>query len=406
MEKLRSDCGMEHGRDARVAPGVSAYVPETGDDEVLPDAPRFEEAPKDSLSSPPAPALFSVEPVPLTRYCPHVTKEACMEARGAQRCCEDVHFRRIKHPQTAREPNADCHFLQLCRFSTTTCRFQHWEIDDVLAAAGRRPTAPPLRFCAAAAARVPERLRAIPEPQWICADLSPAGLDLATLGEFGVVMMDPPVRQHPFNVRHNSNHRLLGSVTTLADPHPLDTLKWAIGIDVPYDTLTDSQLRELNVASLQTDGYLLLWVTGRAMELGRRLLTAWGYARESELCWIKLNLMQNLVRTGRTGHFLNHSKEHCLIGVKGDPPLGAPGVRRDCDVLVSELRESSRKPEEIYGVAQRLWPGARCLELFARQHNVGKPGWVAVGNQLDGVRVVDPALRRRLSERYPRVEFT
>jgi len=217
VEKLRSDCGMEHGRDARVAPGVSAYVPETGDDEVPPDAPRFEEAPKDSLSSPPAPALFeeapkdslssppapalfSVEPVPLTRYCPHVTKEACMEARGAQRCCEDVHFRRIKHPQTAREPNADCHFLQLCRFSTTTCRFQHWEIDDVLAAAGRRPTAPPLRFCAAAAARVPERLRAIPEPQWICADLSPAGLDLATLGEFGVVMMDPPVRQHPFNV--------------------------------------------------------------------------------------------------------------------------------------------------------------------------------------------------------------
>ena len=218
MEKLRSDCGMEHGRDARVAPGVSASVPETGDDEVLPDAPRFVEAPKDSLSSPPAPALFSVEPVPLTRYCPHVTKEACMEARGAQRCCEDVHFRRIKHPQTAREPNADCHFLQLCRFSTTTCRFQHWEIDDVLAAAGRRPTAPPLRFCATAAARVPERLRAISEPQWICADLSPAGLDLATLGEFGVVMMDPPVRQHPFTSQH-SNHRLLGSMTTLPDPH-------------------------------------------------------------------------------------------------------------------------------------------------------------------------------------------
>jgi mRNA (2'-O-methyladenosine-N6-)-methyltransferase len=182
---------------------------------------------------------------------------------------------------------------------------------------------------------------------------------------------------------------------------------WAIGINVPYDTLTDSQLRSLDVASLQTDGYLLLWVTGRAMELGRRLLTAWGYTRASELVWIKLNLMQNLVRTGRTGHFLNHSKEHCLIGVKGDPPLGAEqhGFRRDCDVLVSELRESSRKPEEIYGVAQRLWPGARCLELFARQHNVGKPGWVAVGNQLDGSVVVDPELKRRLRERYPRVDF-
>ena len=405
---------MERTRDPRFPSGASSSAPETGDDEVLPDAPSFAEAPKGSSSS-----FFSVEPVPLTRYCPHVTKEACREARGTPRCCEDVHFRRIKHPQTAREPNADCHFLQvrvrrdvlgvrgfaeglfcrrglfaparwflsvilltvftasqrqLCRFSTTTCRFQHWELDDALAASGGRPSAPPLRFCAAAAARVPAHLRAIPEPQWICADLSPTGLDLATLGKFGVITIDPP---------------------------------WAIGIDVPYDTLTDSQLRELDVASLQTDGYLLLWVTGRAMELGRRLLTVWGYTRASELVWIKLNLMQNLVRTGRTGHFLNHSKEHCLIGVKGDPPLGAEQhcFRRDCDVLVSELRESSRKPEEIYGVAQRLWPGARCLELFARQHNVGKPGWVAVGNQLDGSVVVDPELKRRLRERYPRVDF-
>ena len=402
MEKLRSDCGMEHGWDARVAPGVSASVPETGDDEVLPDAPSFEEAPTGSPTSPSAPAFFSVEPVPLTRYCPYVTKEACQEARGTQRCCEDVHFRRVRHPQTAREPNADCHFLQLCRFATTTCRFQHWEIDDVMAASGRRPTAPPLQHCAAAAARVPEHLRAIPEPQWICADLSPAGLDLTALGEFGVVLMVRLRASPPFPLL-----LLLRPLCRSADrarprPRLAQDPPWAIGIDVPYDTLTDSQLRELNVASLQKDGYLLLWVTGRAMELGRRLLRAWGYARESELCWVKLNMMQNLVRTGRTGHFLNHSKEHCLIGVKGDPPLGA---RRDCDVLVSELRESSRKPEEIYGVAQRLWPGARCLELFARQHNVGKPGWVAVGNQLDGIRVVDPNLRRRLRERYPRLEI-
>ena len=73
--------------------------------------------------------------------------------------------------------------------------------------------------------------------------------------------------------------------------------------------------------------------------------------------------MQNLVRTGRTGHFLNSLEEHCLIGVKGDPPLGAPGVRRDCDVLVSELREVlaeaggdlRRRAEALAG---RSMPGA------------------------------------------------
>jgi mRNA (2'-O-methyladenosine-N6-)-methyltransferase len=59
----------------------------------------------------------------------------------------------------------------------------------------------------------------------------------------------------------------------------------------------------------------------------------------------------------------------------------------------------------VYGIANRLWPGTRCLELFARQHNVGQPGWVALGNQLEGSNVVDPELRQRLRERYPHAGF-
>lgn len=180
---------------------------------------------------------------------------------------------------------------------------------------------------------------------------------------------------------------------------------WAIGIDVPYDTLTDHDLRELAIQALQDDGYLLLWVTGRAMESGRRLMTHWGYKRCSEIVWVKVNMMQNVIRTGRTGHFLNHTKEHCLVGVKGKPPRGVTGKPPDCDVIVSELRESSRKPDEIYGIANRLWPGARCLELFARQHNVGKPGWVALGNQLEGSEIKDPRLLERVRERYPHAGF-
>lgn len=336
---------------------------------------------------PSSPPSRSVAPVPLTRYCAHVTKEACRAARGTP-VCGDVHFRKIHHPWTSHQAG-DCHFLQLCRFSNSTCRYQHWELDDTLAEQGKRPTAPPLRFCAEAAHKVPERLRAIPEPQWICCDLRPktfespfafadqhpqtsTGFDLSTLGQFGVICMDPP---------------------------------WAIGIDVPYDTLTDHDLRELAIQALQDDGYLLLWVTGRAMESGRRLMTHWGYKRCSEIVWVKVNMMQNVIRTGRTGHFLNHTKEHCLVGVKGKPPRGVTGKPPDCDVIVSELRESSRKPDEIYGIANRLWPGARCLELFARQHNVGKPGWVALGNQLEGSEIKDPRLLERVRERYPHAGF-
>ena len=33
-----------------------------------------------------------------------------------------------------------------------------------------------------------------------------------------------------------------------------------------------------------------------------------------ELIWVKTNQLQRLIRTGRTGHWLNHGKEHCLVG--------------------------------------------------------------------------------------------
>lgn len=94
--------------------------------------------------------------------------------------------------------------------------------------------------------------------------------------------------------------------------------------------------------------------------------------------------MQRLIRTGRTGHWLNHGKEHCLVGIKGSPPNLNRGL--DCDVLVAgtrykfinklnsqsflEVRDTSHKPDEIYGIIERLAPGTRKLELFGRMHNI------------------------------------
>ena len=42
-----------------------------------------------------------------------------------------------------------------------------------------------------------------------------------------------------------------------------------------------------------------------------------------ELIWVKTNQLQRLIRTGRTGHWLNHGKEHCLVGVKGNLPVSS-----------------------------------------------------------------------------------
>ena len=79
----------------------------------------------------------------------------------------------------------------------------------------------------------------------------------------------------------------------------------------------------LAVQTLQDDGVIFLWVTGRAMELGRECLDIWGYRFVQELLWVKTNQLQRIIRTGRTGHWINHSKEHCLVGIKGQPEINS-----------------------------------------------------------------------------------
>ena len=77
--------------------------------------------------------------------------------------------------------------------------------------------------------------------QWIQCDLRQ--LDMSILGKFSVIMADPP---------------------------------WDIHMELPYGTMGDDEMRGLNVPCLQEDGYIFLWVTGRAMELGRECLQLWG----------------------------------------------------------------------------------------------------------------------------------
>lgn len=66
---------------------------------------------------------------------------------------------------------------------------------------------------------------------------------------------------------------------------------------------------------------------------------------------MKTNQLQRIIRTGRTGHWLNHSKEHCLVGIKGDPEVNR---NIDTDVIVAEVRETSRKPDEVCMISPKL----------------------------------------------------
>jgi mRNA (2'-O-methyladenosine-N6-)-methyltransferase len=312
----------------------------------------------------------------VTEYCAHLTKEDCRRARprGSAGACGCLHFVRILMPHTD-VALGDCSFLDTCRHMRT-CKYVHYSLDpaDAHAAAGAAAAggagggaggggssavvaAPRPRIA------VPEALAAHPEPQWLNCDVR--SFELGLLGQFGVIMADPP---------------------------------WDIHMDLPYGTMADDEMRHMAIGTLQSEGVMFLWVTGRAMELGRECLALWGYKFVQELLWVKTNQLQRIIRTGRTGHWLNHSKEHCLVGVKGNPKHVNAHI--DCDVLVAEVRETSRKPDEMYALLERLSPGTRKLEIFGREHNT-RPGWVTLGNQLPGARLHEEALRKRFLARYP-----
>jgi mRNA (2'-O-methyladenosine-N6-)-methyltransferase len=292
-------------------------------------------------------------------FCGFGTREECSRSNPTGPTCDKLHFKKIIHKHTD-ESLGDCSFLNTC-FHMDTCKYVHYQIDYP---ANQQQTTNKSKADVTISKRsVTEGSTILYPPQWVQCDLR--HMNMSTLGKFAVIMADPP---------------------------------WDIHMELPYGTMSDDEMRRLSIPVLQDDGYIFLWVTGRAMELGRECLALWGYERVDELIWVKTNQLQRIIRTGRTGHWLNHGKEHCLVGVKGNLKNVNRGL--DCDVIVAEVRATSHKPDEIYGIIERLSPGTRKIELFGRPHNV-QPNWVTLGNQVDGVKLVDPDMVRAFKKVYP-----
>ena len=284
-------------------------------------------------------------------FCEYGTRLEC--SKYNKQTCNKIHFEPIISSHTD-VSLGDCSYLDTCRHMEI-CRFVHYKIED----SEDKPSSTKELVLNGDSTTLPS--------QWVNCDIR--YFDSSILGKFDVIMADPP---------------------------------WDIHMDLPYGTLSDDEMKNLPIKNLQENGVLFLWVTGRATELARECLEIWGYERKEELVWIKTNQLQRLIRTGRTGHWLNHSKEHCLIGIKGNPNLKR---NIDCDVLVSEVRETSRKPDEIYELIERMKPGGRKLELFARAHNRRK-GWISLGNQLPGIYFVEEDMIERFNKTYPENKLT
>lgn len=149
------------------------------------------------------------------------------------------------------------------------------------------------------------------------------------------------------------------------------------------------EIKALPVATIAArDCHLFFWATGPHLPQALDVMVAWGFRYSGiAFTWIKLRRnadLSELIPLGflearlhlGLGYTTRKNTEICLLGRRGSPKRNAKNIR---EVIISPVREHSRKPEEFYARVERYsGPGPR-LDLFAREQ---RPGWTAYGDEV------------------------
>lgn len=200
---------------------------------------------------------------------------------------------------------------------------------------------------------------------WIQCDLKT--YDLSTLGKFDVILIDPPLPEY---YRRAKN----------------------LGVDLtPFTPWTFEEIENLRIDLLADNCcFLFVWVgAGEGLDKGRQLLKSWSFRRCEDIVWLKTNIHNFSTKNCDNSEdtLLQHTKEHCLVGIKGAVKRGIDGhfihANIDTDVIVSEEPPfgSTSKPEELYQIIERFCLGRKRIELFGEERNK-RPGWLTLGNSL------------------------
>ena len=216
------------------------------------------------------------------------------------------------------------------------------------------------------------KMRATP-PMWLKCDLKT--FDLSTLGKFDVILIDPPLPEYYRRAK-------------------------SFGVDLaPFEPWSFDEIQNLRVDLIADNCcFLFLWVgSNEGLDKGRELLKNWNFRRCEDIVWIKTNKL-NFTKMPKAkldaeGSLLQHTKEHCLVGIKGAIKRGIDNhfihANIDTDVIVEEEppQGSTQKPVELYRVIERFCMGRKRIELFGEDRNK-RPGWLTLGSSLSNSNFV------------------
>lgn len=146
-----------------------------------------------------------------------------------------------------------------------------------------------------------------------------------------------------------------------------------------YPTMTLDDICDMPVEAIAGDpAHLYLWVPNALLPEGLKVMEHWGFKYKSNIIWYKVRKDGGPDRRG-VGFYFRNVTEVLLFGVRGkNARTLAPGRSQE-NIISTQKREHSRKPDEQYDLIERCSFGDR-LELFARGP---RAGWTVWGNQAE-----------------------
>jgi len=146
-----------------------------------------------------------------------------------------------------------------------------------------------------------------------------------------------------------------------------------------YGTMSLEEICALPIADISSEpAHLYLWVPNALLPEGLMVLTAWGFQYKSNIVWHKIRKDGGPDGRG-VGFYFRNTTELLLFGTRGkNARTLAPG-RRQVNIVKTQKREHSRKPDELYEIIESCSRGP-FLEMFARG---SRPNWTTWGNQAD-----------------------
>ena len=144
-----------------------------------------------------------------------------------------------------------------------------------------------------------------------------------------------------------------------------------------YDCMNLDDIKNMPVSDIaEKDCVLLMWVIDPMLPHAFEVITSWGFIYKTvAFTWAKTNSKSMGMFTGM-GYWTRGNPEMCLLATKGKPKRFSKAVKQ---LVISERREHSRKPDRIRNDIVELCGDVSRIELFARQK---VEGWDSYGNEI------------------------